>query len=347
MTTAVQVTTNRQNALASTGPRTAIGKARSARNDLRSGLRSDVPVLPGEDAAAWETHRAEITAGLAPAGRLESELAGRVALCLWRLRRLAAYETAVTTAGLEQLDDDPPSGGKSLLDSEPSDADRLAKLQEELQKKREAVELWEGTLRLLERLPELADDAVLDGDDVYGVFEELAGSLPENAELPEYDSKPFLTELGVPAEECGQPFEWDGWTAGLVRRGLAQIAKVGRVNPKKLLARAVAERRETQAANRAEAAKLDREVRALRGRMRRTIDRQRQRRVLPDSSALDNVMRYEAHLSRQMLQALHTLERLQAARAGQPVLPPAALDVTLEGPSEPAVASVQALAEGA
>jgi hypothetical protein len=33
-----------------------------------------------------------------------------------------------------------------------------------------------------------------------------------------------------------------------------------------------------------------------------------------------------------MLQALHTLERLQAARAGQPVTPPVALDVTVDTP---------------
>jgi hypothetical protein len=39
---------------------------------------------------------------LAPAGALEQELAGRVALSLWRLRRVAAFETAVTAAGLEE-----------------------------------------------------------------------------------------------------------------------------------------------------------------------------------------------------------------------------------------------------
>ena len=54
--------------------------------------------------------------------------------------------------------------------------------------------------------------------------------------------------------------------------------------------------------------------------------------MLPDDTTLNKVTRYEAHLSRQMLQALHTLERLQAARAGQPVPPPAALDVTVDAP---------------
>jgi hypothetical protein len=64
--------------------------------------------------------------------------------------------------------------------------------------------------------------------------------------------------------------------------------------------------------------------------------------LLPDENTLGKVTRYEAHLSRQMLQALHTLERLQAARAGQPVPPPAALDVTIEGETGPAVEQVAA-----
>jgi hypothetical protein len=54
------------------------------------------------------------------------------------------------------------------------------------------------------------------------------------------------------------------------------------------------------------------------------------RAALPDAPTLDRVTRYEAHLSRQMLQALHTLERLQAARAGRDVPPPAAADVTVD-----------------
>jgi hypothetical protein len=59
--------------------------------------------------------------------------------------------------------------------------------------------------------------------------------------------------------------------------------------------------------------------------------------VLPDDATLNKVTRYEAHLSRQMLQSLHTLERLQAARAGQSVPPPAALDVTVEAGGADAV----------
>ena len=51
---------------------------------------------------------------------------------------------------------------------------------------------------------------------------------------------------------------------------------------------------------------------------------------LPDAVTLDKVSRYEAHLNRQLLGALNTLERWQAARAGKDVPPPAAGTLVLD-----------------
>lgn len=45
---------------------------------------------------------------------------------------------------------------------------------------------------------------------------------------------------------------------------------------------------------------------------------------------LANVSRYETTLERSLFKALHELERLQARRAGQPVAPPAVVDVNLD-----------------
>ncbi len=61
------------------------------------GLTSDRPVIPGmESEEQYEQHLAGITDNLAPDGRLEEELAERVASLLWRLRRVTRYETATT-----------------------------------------------------------------------------------------------------------------------------------------------------------------------------------------------------------------------------------------------------------
>ena len=55
-------------------------------------------------------------------------------------------------------------------------------------------------------------------------------------------------------------------------------------------------------------------------------DQQRRLRLLPDSGELDRVLRYEAHLWRQLIQGLHEYEALQARDQGERV-PLARLDV--------------------
>ena len=82
-------------------PTTKAGKEAVRDNAIRYGLRSNRPVIPElEDPDEWDRHLNEIIADLAPEGRLEREYAERVALCQWRLRRLARYETGVTLADL-------------------------------------------------------------------------------------------------------------------------------------------------------------------------------------------------------------------------------------------------------
>jgi hypothetical protein len=311
-----------------------LGSARSSKNALRHGLRSDVPVLPGERAEEWQEHRDGILRSLAPAGALEQALAERVALCLWRLRRAAAYETAVTRVGLEEVEDEAHARDGSPLALDPDPA-RLEKAQEELRKKREVIEMWAGTLRLLERLPQLPDAEPVDGDDAYGAFMDLLDAGAEDTKAPDVEDKDFLAGLGVPPEELQDPYNWDGWNGGMVSRGLAQLARADGCTPARLLARATQQRREIQEGNREEARKLEREVKDLRRRLRVKEERLRQRRLLPDDKTLGTLTRYEAHLSRQMLQALHELQRLQAARTGEPVPPPAALDVTLDADASP------------
>lgn len=78
-----------------TGPKSPQGKARVRLNAVRHGLCTTVPVLPGlERVREWETHRVGVLESLAPVGHLETVLAERVALLLWRLNRVAAYERA-------------------------------------------------------------------------------------------------------------------------------------------------------------------------------------------------------------------------------------------------------------
>ena len=84
----------------SIGPRTESGKALARYNAVRHGLLTAAPVLPGEDIAAWERHKAGVAASLAPVGALERALADRVALTLWRLERFARAEALAAAADL-------------------------------------------------------------------------------------------------------------------------------------------------------------------------------------------------------------------------------------------------------
>ena len=159
MTTPVQVEANRKNAGRSTGPRTPAGKGRSSRNAVRHGLRSDLTVLPYEQADAWERHRDGVVRSLAPAGALEEALAFRVALCLWRLQRVAVYEAATATAAIEGVADEIARRDDGdpilvLLAAASDDARRLRKTEEELRKVRGHVEGAEAELAIVELLGE-------------------------------------------------------------------------------------------------------------------------------------------------------------------------------------------------
>jgi hypothetical protein len=62
----------------------------------------------------------------------------------------------------------------------------------------------------------------------------------------------------------------------------------------------------------------------------REISRKIRERTLPDEKTLEKIVRYEAHLSRQLYHALHELENLQKYRTTGVGVPLARLDV--QGP---------------
>ena len=87
---------SRRNGAKSRGPTTPEGKARSARNALKHGLRAEkYAVLPQEDAAAFRALEAALVAELAPDDALQRILVGRIAAAAWRLERAERLEAEV------------------------------------------------------------------------------------------------------------------------------------------------------------------------------------------------------------------------------------------------------------
>ena len=55
--------------------------------------------------------------------------------------------------------------------------------------------------------------------------------------MPQVHDEEFLAALGVPRDELDRAFEWEGWTAGMVKKALARMAAAAELPPEKLLGR--------------------------------------------------------------------------------------------------------------
>jgi len=89
-----RLTTNRTNAIKSTGPTSETGKAVASQNAQRHGVFSSRLFLEDEDPAVFEALLMELQATLVPVGAIELALVERIAIAMWRQRRLITAETA-------------------------------------------------------------------------------------------------------------------------------------------------------------------------------------------------------------------------------------------------------------
>jgi len=90
-----------------TGPKTPAGKARSSRNAVRHGIRSEVAVIDQvEDPKDWERHRDGILQSLQPESHLEKVLAEHIAWALWKLFRVAYYQAIHTRHSIDSAEKD-------------------------------------------------------------------------------------------------------------------------------------------------------------------------------------------------------------------------------------------------
>lgn len=92
MSTSAQIAANQANSKLSTGPKTEEGKAASSGNNLRHGLRSRRPLLPGEDPAEFETLRIALFTECNPQNEREIFCVTEILTVQWRLRRVEDAE---------------------------------------------------------------------------------------------------------------------------------------------------------------------------------------------------------------------------------------------------------------
>ena len=85
---------NRNNAQKSTGPKTVSGKVRVSQNARRHGVLSQHLVLENESREEFDQLLSVLQLELQPVGLIEQTLVERIAVSLWRQRRLVRAETA-------------------------------------------------------------------------------------------------------------------------------------------------------------------------------------------------------------------------------------------------------------
>ncbi len=112
MATEAQFKANRENAKASTGPKTEAGKAKSARNNEKFGLfATDNCVHPGEE-ETYNNFCDTLWTELAPLGGIEEVTAAEYVRNAWRLRRCATTEARLGSwANIIQTRNNKESGG--------------------------------------------------------------------------------------------------------------------------------------------------------------------------------------------------------------------------------------------
>ena len=93
-TSVIQLKANQSNAQKSTGPVTAEGKKIVANNAVKHGLFSKHLVLRDENPEDYQLLLDGLQTELNPVGTLEQSLVERIAVTLWRQRRLVRSETA-------------------------------------------------------------------------------------------------------------------------------------------------------------------------------------------------------------------------------------------------------------
>ncbi len=89
---------NRLNAAASTGPRTAEGKARVAQNSVTLGLFASRDIVRPEEKEEYDELRNALESELLPATVMERTLALEILHATWRLRRCAVVEAGLAAA---------------------------------------------------------------------------------------------------------------------------------------------------------------------------------------------------------------------------------------------------------
>jgi hypothetical protein len=316
-----KILANRKNALHSTGPRTERGKRAVSRNAIAHGiLAREVVITAGDGEESQEEFDAlaqELLEHYEPVGPIERKFVEKIAICWWRLGRAIRAENGELRKRLDTLSMDRTlrhedqvnlpllfsMGGMSLFnaknaaDAKVTTVERNCALQAMDRRLREHSL---GLVYLSTLLEEAKSEIGSDGDInetirkkillMFGSLDPLFALHCRNSGAPETKAEDQPRESDADKET-----ERLALTLGVIDHQLKKLS----------LLKAHALEREKLS--------LDAEARSF---------------SMPSEDATDKLLRYEAHIDRQLYRAMDQLERLQRQRQGENVPLPLSVNVS-------------------
>jgi len=280
-----------------TGPRSLAGKQRSRRNAMKSGLFAKILLVEGESSAAYQALRKGVFKDLLPQGAIEIEVVENVVAILWRIRRMLRAESSQIASLAEG--EDRPRNLKDVLQRwglpfEKGDSGRILNFDSPQEFLKRAIEL-------LSKCGNILSKRGYQQDDVQRLFREFYG---------------VQTDEEVPAEIFHFYQDYSRINND-VSTGKEFGSFIG--NSEQDLIGAFGD----------ELYELE-----FVSRMKRSTDEpERERQAvtahLPPQVFSEQIIRGQAHLSRELDRNLNRLERLQRMRRGQPG--PPTLNVEING----------------
>jgi hypothetical protein len=278
----------------STGPRTAAGKQKSSRNALKSGIFSKFLILKSESRAEYQLVLNGVREDLQPQGTVESALVESLTAILWRKRRLLQAESAEISKVrfFRNLD------AFETQQVEVWDRYRAGETAGGMLRPSSNPFLVREAIGILTKFRDLIKESGFDKDMSSFLLTKLYG-VDHDGEPPAGVYRKFLTlsKLATEAQNRNEPSVVDALKNAMIDFFNIELEYLER---QEVLRKALHERKG--------------EFEALAG-------------LIPYQDAMDRLVRYEAHLSREFDRILNQLERVQRMRRGQS--PPPALNVNV------------------
>ena len=284
-----------------TGPRTGIGKQRAGRNATRDGLFSKYVVLPGESRTEYARLLCGLREDCRPVGIREDLIVERMAVIVWRYRRLLLAEAGEIQKNKQFVEWD-QQNPKSI---EPVEIERELSLVPTINRGLILNIYDPKTLsHCLSLLLELQQQIAANGLDKENDIVALARIYGDRTEIRAREDLYDLYLAWVATAETLEEERTRGGYASpeqcrenVIRGIKAEARRLKHFQTKK---------------GSVEAARTQLEILS---------------RSVPDGPGLDRLLRCDASLERAFERALSQLERLQRMRLGQPVPPRIELDV--------------------